>query len=92
MNTVISTHLNSTVVVPLFLLRQNGLKLWDATESRWVDECSGNETEFKLLKHYPTSLVKFKDCPHCVALMFVNTKLLTVNSYISHKHFTDGII
>jgi hypothetical protein len=57
-NTAIDTHFNSTVVAPFFLLRQIGLKLWDATGSRWVDECSGNERKFKLSKHYPIILLR----------------------------------
>jgi len=66
--------------------------LWDATESRWVDECSGNETELKLLKYYPTSLLTFQDSPHCVAAILGNTEVYRVNSYISREHTTEGII
>jgi len=78
--------------VPFFLQLQNGLKPWDATGSGWVAEGSSNEAEFKVLKYYPTSLLKFQDSPHCVAVILGNTEVWTVNSYISCEHTTDGII
>jgi hypothetical protein len=78
--------------VPFFLLRQNGLKLWDATGSRWVVECSDNETEFKLLKYYPTGLLRFQDSPHCVAIILGNIEVGIVNSYNSRERTTDGIM
>ena len=78
--------------MPFFLQRQNGLKLWDAKGSRWVDECSGNETEFQLLKYYPTSLLTFQDSRHCVAVILGNTEVWTVNSYISREDTTVEII
>jgi len=38
----------------------------------------GNETEFKLLKCYPTSLLRFQNSPHCVPVISGNTLLMVL--------------